>query len=161
MPTWALRAALFQKFLDLFAQCFLTVGSSPSLDDSLVFGYEDRERRADKFVRVSDPPSVIETDRKAEPVGLNKLAHFGLAVFNKNTDKPNFFIFKRLIRFFDGRSLLPALRSIGRNKLQNCHLLLEFRKVESLSVQELDGESRSRIVSDLCRRRPMAEMKCE
>jgi hypothetical protein len=122
------------------------MGSSPSLDDSPVFGYENRERRADESIGVSNLSSVIETDRKTDRVALHELPHFGLAVFNKNTDEPNFFIFKRLIQFFYGRSLLPALRSIGRNKLQNCHLPLEFRRVEILSVQELDGESRSRIV---------------
>ena len=59
----------------------------PFVSRLALLGNENCERRADKFVRVSDLPSVVETDRKAKPVGLNKLLNLRLPVFDKDTDK--------------------------------------------------------------------------
>jgi len=48
---------------------------------------------------------------------LNKFSNLGLPVSDKNTNKLNIFVLKRLVHFFYSRSLLLALRSIGSDKL--------------------------------------------
>jgi hypothetical protein len=100
--------------------------TGPSFDDLSSFGNKNREGCPYKPVRVRNLPAIIESDRKAETIRLNKLLNLGFPISDKDTDELNTFILKDAIHFFYSRSLLPALGSIRSHKFQDCDFSLDI-----------------------------------